>query len=132
MRADVLDEVPFLLQQVLLVGRDEDGGLALDHRDEVLQILQVDVQCLCETAVKIYHLIIERLEEVLVLVQVMHGRLHPADVLLSVAGSQLQSILALPHQLSDTQLRRLQGLLLQSDLEALEYDVLKVTMSYFT
>ena len=61
--ADVLDEVPLLLQQVLLVGRDEQRGVALDHRHEAAQVLEVHVQGLGQVVVEILHLLFKSLKE---------------------------------------------------------------------
>ena len=88
MRADVLDEIPFLLQQVLLVGGDEERGIALDHGDKAAEVVEVDVQRLGQVVVEVLHLMLEALEENFVLLQIVNSRPDTTNVLLSLSYSQ--------------------------------------------
>ena len=88
MRADVLDEVPLLLEQVLLVGGDQQGGVALDHGDEAAEVVKVDVQGLGQVVVEVLHLVFELLEEGLVLFQIVNSRADTTNVLLSLSYGQ--------------------------------------------
>ena len=88
MRADVLDEVPFLLQQVLLVGGDEEGGVALDHGDKAAEVVEVDVQGLGQVVVEVLHLVLEALQENFVLLQIINSGTNTTNVLLSLSYGQ--------------------------------------------
>ena len=88
MRADVLDEVPFLLQQVLLVGGDEERGVALDHGNKAAEVVEVDVQGLCQVVVEIFHFVLEALKENFVLFQIVNSRTNTTNVLLSLSYGQ--------------------------------------------
>ena len=147
MRADVLDEVPLLLQQVLLVGGDQEGGVALDHGDEAAEVVEVDVQGLGQVVVKVLHLVLELLEEGLVLLQIVNSGADTTNVLLpfsygqpdrgdinflvkfsehlafSILDELPESLLALSHQLLETPLRGFSRFLLQANLEALMHNV---------
>ena len=88
MRADVFDEVPFLLQQVLLVGGDEEGGVALDHGDKAAEVVEVDVEGLGQVVVEVLHLLLELLKESFVLLQVVNSCSNTTNVLLSLSYGQ--------------------------------------------
>ena len=88
MGADVFDEVPFLLQQVLLVGGDEEGGVALDHGDKAAEVVEVDVQGLGQVVVEVLHLVLKLLQENFVLLQIVNSRTNTTNVLLSLSYGQ--------------------------------------------
>ena len=92
MRADVLDEVPLLLKQVLLVGGDQQGGVALDHGHEAAQVLEVDVQGLGEVVVEVLHLVFEALKEGLVLLKVVHSSANTSNVFLSLRNRKSRNL----------------------------------------
>ena len=92
MRADVLDEVPLLLEQVLLIGGDQQGGVALDHGDEAAQVLEVDVQRLGEVVVEVLHLVFEALKEGLVLLKVVHSSANTSNVFLSLRNRKSRNL----------------------------------------
>ena len=91
MRADVFDEVPFLLQQVLLVGGDEEGGVALDHGDKAAEVVEVDVEGLGQVVVEVLHLLLELLKESFVLLQIINSCSNTTNVLLSLSYGQPES-----------------------------------------
>ena len=87
MGAGCFHKFPFLLQQILLICRDEEGGIGLDHHHEALEVLQVHVQGLGQARVKVLHLLLEGQEEGLVLLEIVNGCPHPCDVLLTIVTS---------------------------------------------
>ena len=88
MWADALDEVPFLLQEVLLVGGYQEGGVSLDHCDEGAEVVEVDVQGLGQVGVEVLHLVLEAVEEILVFLEVVNSGADATNIFLPLSYSQ--------------------------------------------